>query len=63
MKDIKDIITGVFNTALLINERAKFNFFSFFHQILLPLIFVEDQIEDLTVIPLSEFTCVTFKQF
>lgn len=27
MKDIKDIITGVFNTALLINERAKFNFF------------------------------------
>lgn len=60
MKVIKDIIIVIFNTALLINERAKFPIcFLFFHQTLLPLDSMGDQREDLTVIVLNEFTCVT----
>lgn len=57
--------TIVFNTALLVNERAKFPMYFFFIR---PCrnsesIFVKDQVEDLTVILLSEFTCGIFKHF
>lgn len=64
IKDIKDITTLVFNTALLINERAKLPIcFLFFTRPCCLLISVEDQKEDLTVILQSKFTCVTFRQF
>lgn len=67
---MKDTTTLVINIALLVNERAKLPMFllvclGFFARPCRSseFISVKDQVEDLTVILLSEFTCGIFKHF
>lgn len=64
---MKDITAMVLNTAFLVSERAKFPvcFLFFFIR---PCrksesIFVKDQVDDLTIILLSELPCGIFKYF
>lgn len=64
---MKDTTTLVINIALLVNERAKLPIFIYFFftrpRRSSEFISVKDQVEDLTVILLSEFTCGIFKHF